>query len=159
MIYGMARECVVWFWFEFYHLWIFLYDDDNLRVLFHGDVFFLWGRSDDNCDIRWKRLFSRWVGVCRCFRKTGDIHNMAETIFLRYIFTFSLLYVVFDSVPHNDLLFDLCFLFVCVCSLLYKNMHSLYALFRVCLLESVFLLTELCREKITINYFNILQFF
>lgn len=121
--------------------------------------FFLWGRSDDNCDIRWKRLFSRWVGVCRCFRKTGDIHNMAETIFLRYIFTFSLLYVVFDSVPHNDLLFDLCFLFVCVCSLLYKNMHSLYALFRVCLLESVFLLTELCREKITINYFNILQFF
>lgn len=40
MIYGMARECVVWFWFEFYHLWIFLYDDDNLRVLFHGDVFF-----------------------------------------------------------------------------------------------------------------------
>lgn len=66
----------------------FFYDDDNLRALFHGDVFFC---GDDLMIIviyDEKRLFSRWVGVCRCFRKTGDIHNMAETIFLRYIFTF-----------------------------------------------------------------------
>lgn len=51
MIYGMARECVCDFDLSF-TIYEFFYDDDILRVLFHGDVFFLWGRSDDNCDIR-----------------------------------------------------------------------------------------------------------
>lgn len=84
------RENVcVWFWFEFYHLWIFFIWRWQFTSIVSRWCFFFCG--DDlmiTAIYDEKRLFSRWVGVCSCFRKTGDIHNMAETIFLRYIFTF-----------------------------------------------------------------------
>lgn len=63
---------------------MFVFALDNLRVLFHGDAIFCVRARGVIIAIRDEKRFSsfRWVGVCGgVFRKTGDIHNMAETIF------------------------------------------------------------------------------
>lgn len=58
MIYGMAREYVCDFDLSF-TIYGFFYDDDNLRVLFHGDVFFCGDDLMISAIYDEKRLFSR----------------------------------------------------------------------------------------------------
>lgn len=62
-----------------------------------------------------KKEFPRLMGRCVCvgvFRKTGDIHNMAETIFLRYFFHFYMLCLIASLTVDYCCL--ICVLFVCV---------------------------------------------
>lgn len=114
---------------------MFVFALDNLRVLFHGDAIFCVRVRGMIIAIRDEKRFSSLDGsVCvGVFRKTGDIHNMAETIFLRYFF---LLFHFYMLCLIASLTVDYCCL-ICVVfcssvfSLLYKNMYSLFALFRV----------------------------
>lgn len=136
----------------------FFYDDDILRVLFHGDVFFC---GDDLMIIviyDKKRLFSRWVGVCRCFRKTGDIHNMAETIFLRYIFTFHFYMLCLIA----SLTMTYCLICVFFCSSVFIaysiKICILFTLYSECVYLSPFSCLQNCAEKkATKKYVYLLQ--
>lgn len=99
------------------------------------------GGAGDRCVTMKKDPLLLDGSVCVGVGKTGDIHNMAETIFLRYVFFHFYMLCLIASLTMDYCL--ICLRVVCVCSLLYKNMYSLYALFRVGLPEPIYVLAEL----------------
>lgn len=121
-----------------------------------------WGRGLKRMitAMRWNNIL--FLDGCGLFRKTGDIHNMAETIFITLLVLLVHFYMLCVCFTMDYCL--ICFL-LRVCSLLYKNMFSLYALFRVGLAKVFFLTCRIVKfvvlsfifhcPKMTIDHFTL----
>lgn len=86
-----------------------------------------------------KKDFSPDESVCvGVLGKLATFTTWRKPYFYVTFFTFSLLYVVFDSVPHNDLLFDLWFFCSSVFIAYSIKICILFTLYLECVYLSLF---------------------